>query len=79
MHLYFKIGSVCLSVSHDCRYFLAPCDKRKYTGHAHQQAASHASTDSACRHPVWLPFYSHVQHYAHWRHNPQSRSAIVAC
>ena len=36
-------------------YFLAPCDKRKHTGHAHQQAASQASTDSAWRHPVWLP------------------------
>jgi len=35
-------------------YFLAPCDKRKHTAHAHQQAASQASTDSAWRHPVWL-------------------------
>jgi len=29
-----------------------------HTGHAHQQAASHASTDSAWRHPVWLPHSS---------------------
>jgi len=35
-------------------YFLAPCYKRKHTSHAYQQAASHASTDSAWRHPVWL-------------------------
>jgi len=61
LHLYYKNRkhlSVCLchgqhAVS-DRRYFLAPCDKRKHTGHTHQQAASHASTDSACRHPVWL-------------------------
>jgi len=46
---------VCATV---CRYFLAPCDKRKHTGHAKQQAASHASTDSAWRHPVWLPHSS---------------------
>ena len=39
-------------------YFLAPFDKRKHTGHAHQQAASHASTDSAWRHPAWLPHSS---------------------
>jgi len=47
--------SVCLSVP--C-YFLAPCNKRKHTAHPHQQAANHASTDSACRHPVWLPHSS---------------------
>jgi len=35
-------------------YFLAPCDKRKHTAHAHQQAASQASIHSAWRHPVWL-------------------------
>jgi len=35
-------------------YFLVPCDKRKHTAHAHQQAASQARTDSAWRHPVWL-------------------------
>jgi len=28
------------------------------TAYAHQQAASQASTDSACRHPVWLPHSS---------------------
>ena len=39
-------------------YFVAPCDKRKHTAHNHQQAASQASTDSACRHPVWLPHSS---------------------
>jgi len=39
-------------------YFLATCDKRKHTAHAHQHAASQASTDSACRHPVWLPHSS---------------------
>ena len=47
-------------------------------------AASQASTDSAWRHPMWLPhsslsfqhpvgrrsyFDSHVQHYSDWRHN----------
>jgi len=42
---------VCAMV---CRYFLVPCDKRKHTGHAQQQARTQASTDSACRHPVWL-------------------------
>jgi len=42
----------------DRRYFLAPCDKRKQTGHSHQPAASQASTDSAWRHPVWLPHSS---------------------
>ena len=50
-----KIGSVCLCHGQyaigDRRYFLAPCDMRKHT---HQQAARHASTDSAWRHPVWL-------------------------
>ena len=39
-------------------YFLAPCDKRKHTAHTNQKAASQASTDSACRHPVWLPHSS---------------------
>ena len=39
-------------------YFLAPCDKRKHTAHAHQQAASQASMDSAWRHPMWLPHSS---------------------
>jgi len=39
-------------------YFLAPCDKRKHTVHAYQQAASQTSTDSAWRHPVWLPHSS---------------------
>jgi len=34
------------------------CDKRKHTAHAHQQAASQASTDSAWRHPVRLPHSS---------------------
>ena len=33
-------------------YVLAPCDKRKHIVHAHQQAASQASTDSAWRHPL---------------------------
>jgi len=50
-NLYFKIGSVCLSHGQhaigDRRYFLAPCDKHKHTGHSQQQAASQASTDSA--------------------------------
>ena len=57
-YLYFKIGSICLchgqhAIS-DCRYFLAPCDKHKHTGHAQQQAGSQASMDSAWRHPAWL-------------------------
>jgi len=52
-----KTGSVCLCHG-DRRYFLAPCDKRKHTAHVHQQAASHASTDSAWRHLVWLPHNS---------------------
>ena len=60
--LYFKIGSVCLCHGQhaigDRRYFLAPCDKRKHTVYAHQQAASQVSTDSAWRHPVWLPHSS---------------------
>jgi len=45
-------ASVCATVR---RYFPAPYDKREHTGHGQQQAASQASTDSACRHPVWLP------------------------
>jgi len=57
-----KIGSVCLCHGQhaigDRRYFLAPCDKCKHTAHAHQQAASQASTDFAWRHPVWLPHSS---------------------
>ena len=58
-YLYFKIGSICLCYAiSDHRYFLVPCNKRKHTGHAHQQAASQATTDSACRHPVWLPHSS---------------------
>jgi len=60
-HLILIIGSVCLChcerLSVTC-YFLAPCDKRKHTVHAHQQAASQASTDSAWRHLVWLPHSS---------------------
>jgi len=48
-------ASVCATVR---RYFLAPCDKRKHTGHAQQQAASQASTDSAWRHPMWIPHSS---------------------
>jgi len=39
-------------------YFLASCEKRKHTAHTRQQAASQASTDSAWRHPVWLPHSS---------------------
>jgi len=39
-------------------YFLAPCDKRKHTVRAHQQAASQVSTDSTWRHPLWLPHSS---------------------
>ena len=62
LNLYFKIGSVCLCHGQhavgDRRYFLAPCDKCKHTGHAQQQAASQASTDSTWRHPVWLPHSS---------------------
>jgi len=42
-------ASVCATVRH---HFLAPCDKRKHTGHTQQQAASQVSTDSACRHPL---------------------------
>jgi len=61
-NLYFKIGSVCLCHGQhaigDRRYFLPPCDKREQTGNAQQQAASQASTDSAWRHPVWLPYNS---------------------
>jgi len=99
-YLIIKIGSVCLCriclchADHaigDRRYFVAPCDKRKHTGYAHQQAASHASTDSA-----WIPLCgyrtlvlvssalyavvatttnSHVQHYSDWRHKPQATIA----
>jgi len=47
-HLVLIIGSLC-----PCH--LAPCDKRKHTAYAHQQATSQASTDSAWTHPVWLP------------------------
>jgi len=61
-HIYFKIGSVCLChgphAIGDHRYFLAPCDKHKHTGHAQRQPASQASTDSAWRHLVWLPHSS---------------------
>jgi len=61
-------------------YFLAPCDKHKHTAHAHQQAASQASTDSAWRHPVLL-----LQRPVGCRSyslTPQAaiaQSAIVAC
>ena len=78
-NLLLIIGSVCLCHGEHASYFLSPCDKRKHTDHAHQQAASQASTDSAWRHPVWLPHSSlgfqrpvgrrsyfdlHVQHYS---------------
>jgi len=52
-------------------YFLAPCDKRKHTAHAHQQAANQASTDSAWRHPVWYVFKTcqlHSERYEISRH-----------
>jgi len=55
------IGSFCQChcerLSVPC-YFLAPCDKRKHIAHAHQEAANQASTDSAWRHPMWLPHSS---------------------
>jgi len=59
-------------------YFLEPCDKRKNTAHAYQQAASQASTDSAWRHPVWLPhsslgFQCHVR-----RRSYQNKLACAA-
>jgi len=54
-YLILIIGSVCLCHGEHASYFLAPYDKRKHTGHAHQQVASQASTDSAWKHPVWLP------------------------
>jgi len=54
---YYKKSEASVRLS-EPRYFLAPCDKRKHTGHAHQQAGSQASTDSAWRHPVWLPHSS---------------------
>jgi len=67
-------------------YFLAPCDNRKHTAHAHQQAASQASTDSAWRHPVWLPHSSlglqRPVGRRSYRLTPQvtiARSAIVDC
>jgi len=67
-------------------YFLAPCDKRKHTAYAHQQAASQASMDSAWRHPVWLPHSSlgfrRPVGRRSYRLTPQAiivRSAIVAC
>jgi len=56
-----------------------------------QQTASHASTDSACRHPVWLPHSSlgfqrpvgrHMRCTALLRLTPQATialRAIVAC
>jgi len=74
LNLIIKIGIVCLyHCQHtigDRRYCLAPCDKHKHTGHAHQQAATQASTDSAWRYPVWLAHSSLgfqcpvVQHYS---------------
>jgi len=68
-------------------YFLAPCDKCKHTAHAHQQAASQASTDSTCRHTVWLLHSSlgfqrpagrcrpQAAVATDWCHKPQSRKA----
>ena len=62
--MYCGHARLCVCLCHgqhavgDGRYFLVSCDKRKHTSHAHQQAASHASTDSAWRHPVWLPHSS---------------------
>jgi len=61
---YGGTGKHCISYTNNRKrlsvpcYFLAPCDKRKHTAHAHQQAASQASTDSAGRHHVWLPHSS---------------------
>jgi len=64
-------------------YFLAPSDKHKHTAHAHQQAASQASSDSTWRHPVWLPHsspgFQRPVGRSSYRLMPQSRSAIVAC
>jgi len=50
-----SVPTVCL-----CHAILSivPCDKHEHTAHAHQQAASQASTDSARRHHVWLPHSS---------------------
>jgi len=91
-NLILIIRSVCLC---HCErlfvpcYFLAPCNKHKHTGHAHQQAASQASTDSAWRHSVWLPHSScgfqrpvGLACEALLRLTPQAtiaRSAIVTC
>jgi len=58
MHVIYILKSEASACATMCRYFLAPCDEHKHTGHAQQQAASQASTDSACGHPVWLPHSS---------------------
>jgi len=64
-------------------YFLAPCNKRKHTAHAHQQAASQASTDSAWRHPVGYCTVVSVSSALYaaiatdWRHKPQSHMACI--
>jgi len=67
-------------------YFLAPGDKRQHTAHAHQQAASQASMDSAWTHPVWLPHstlgFQRPVGRSSYRLTTQStiaRSASVAC
>ena len=92
MHVIYILkseASVCAAVR---RYLQAPCDEHKHTGHAQQQAASQANTDSACGHPVWLPHSSvGFQHPAGHRsyHNkprltgevcvtPQATIAIVS-
>jgi len=62
--------------------FLAPCDKRKHTAHTHQQAASQASTDSAWRHPMWLPHGSLGFQRPVLTLTPQTtieQSTLVAC
>jgi len=67
-------------------YLLAPCDKRKHTAHAHQQAASQASTVCAWRHPVWLTHsslgFQRPVGRRSYRLTPQATialSAILAC
>ena len=76
--------SVCLCHGQhavgDRRCFLSPCDKRKHTGHAHQQAASPASIDSAWRYPLWLPHSSlGLQRPVGRRsyHNKLARAAVL--
>ena len=89
-----KIRSVCLCHGQhaigDCRYFLAPCDKRKHTGHAQQQPPARPA-QIPLGDTVWLShsslgFQRPVGRYMHCaallRLTPQAtiaQSVIVTC